>query len=173
MHHIYTTPAFIVHSAPHGEAGKFLLLFTKDFGMIGAVAQGIRLSQSKLRYHVQDFSFCMVSIVRGKDVWRLTGAYEIYQEKKTGILHIKILKLLRRLLQGEEKNNKLFEIMKDLYQTSTDHIDHEIMECVTILQILNTLGYIPDKDLLLIENAKENKAKIIKVINFALSESQL
>lgn len=173
MHHIYTTPAFIVHSAPHGEAGKFLLLFTKDFGMIGAVAQGIRLSQSKLRYHVQDFSFCMVSIVRGKEVWRLTGAHEIDQKKKTGILHIKILKLLRRLLQGEEKNNKLFEIMKDLYQTSTDHIDHEIMECVTILQILNTLGYIPDKDLLLIENAKENKAKIIKVINFALSESQL
>jgi recombinational DNA repair protein (RecF pathway) len=53
VHHIYTNPAFIVHSSPYGEAGKFLLLFTKDFGMIGAVAQGIRLTQSKLRYHIQ------------------------------------------------------------------------------------------------------------------------
>jgi DNA repair protein RecO len=171
MHHIYTTPAFIVHSAPHGEAGKFLLLFTKDFGMIGAVAQGIRLSQSKLRYHVQDFSFCMVSIVRGKEVWRLTGAHEIEKEKKVGILHIKILKLLKRLLQGEEKNENLFGIVKKLYESEI--IDEEMMECVYILKILNSLGYVPDGDLQLIDSAKENKSKIIKVINSALKESQL
>jgi recombinational DNA repair protein (RecF pathway) len=173
MHHIYTTPAFIVHSAPHGEAGKFLLLFTKDFGMIGAVAQGIRLSQSKLRYHIQDYSLCMVSVVRGKEVWRLTGAHEIEHNKKTGILHIKIFKLLRRLLQGEEKNEKLFEIVRELHMSETLDTDHEIQECVTILKILNSLGYVPDGDLQLIDNAEENKSKIIKVINSALKESQL
>ena len=88
MHHIYTTEAFVIHSAPQGEAGKFLLLFTKDFGMIGVMAQGIRLIKSKLRHHVQDYSYCMVSIVRGKEVWRLTGASEIknYDLKQKEIL---------------------------------------------------------------------------------------
>ena len=169
---------------PHGEAGKFLLLFTKDFGMIGAVAQGIRLSQSKLRYHIQDFSFCTVSIVRGKEVWRLTGAHEIEEETVTGILHIKILKLLRRLLQGEEKNEKLFEIVKELYRTEIKIEDHEIVECLVVLRILDSLGYISSKDLFeyfennkldenLIKKAKLDKSKIIKVINNALQESQL
>ena len=42
--------------------------------------------------------------------------------------------------------------------------DEEITECVYILRILNSLGYIPDGDLQLIENAAENKKQIIKVI---------
>jgi recombinational DNA repair protein (RecF pathway) len=142
MHHIYTTPAFIVHSSPHGEAGKFLLLFTRDFGMIGAVAQGIRLTQSKLRYHTQNFSFCTASLVRGKEVWRLTGASEIEEKSVGGILHIKILKLLKRLLQGEDKNEFLFDIVKELYRFDIKEGDYEIVECITVLRILNSLGYI-------------------------------
>ena len=110
MHHIYTTPAFVIHSSPHGESGKFLLLFTRDFGMIGATAQGIRLGTSKLRYHIQDFDFSSISIVRGKEVWRITGAHELEHTKNT-IVHLKILKFLKRLLHGEEKNEKLFEII--------------------------------------------------------------
>lgn len=185
MHHIYTTPAFIVHSTPHGEAGKFLLLFTRDFGMIGVVAQGIRLSQSKLRYHIQDFDFSNVSIVRGKEVWRLTGAHEIENKIKPNILHIKILKLLRRLLHGEEKNEKLFEIVEELYKTEINKSDHDLIECLIILRILNTLGYIRNTENLslylentfintnLIEKIRKDKTNIVNVINSALKESQL
>jgi len=184
MHHVYTTPAFIVNSSPYGEAGKFLLLFTRDFGMIGVVAQGIRLAKSKLRYHVQDYSFCSVSIVRGKEVWRLVGAHEIPNDDKRGILHIKILKLLKRLLQGEERNEKLFSIVNALYEINIKKEDYEAVECLIILRILNSLGYISSKDLTsLLDNnqindeiiayIKENKVGIIKVINSALKESQL
>lgn len=184
MHHIYTTPAFVVHSIPHGEAGKFLLLFTRDFGMIGATAQGIRLSQSKLRYHVQDSSFSNVSIVRGKEVWRLTGAHELDHSKDT-ILHLKILKLLKRLLQGEDKNENLFEIIEELYKTNVDDKDYNDVECITVLRILNALGYIRNneeiKQLLVdnkintdvIEYFRPKKANILNIINSGLKESQL
>ena len=184
MHHIYTTPAFVIHSSSHGESGKFLLLFTRDFGMIGATAQGIRLAQSKLRYHVQDSCLSNISIVRGKEVWRLTGAQELFHEKNT-ILHLKILKLLKRLLHGEEKNDKLFGIIEELYKTSINEVDYEIVECLTILRILNTLGYIKnnveigkflqnnfiDKELVL--QFLPIKSKVIQIINNALKESQL
>jgi recombinational DNA repair protein (RecF pathway) len=184
MHHIYTTPAFIIHSSPHGEAGKFLLLFTRDFGMIGATAQGIRLQQSKLRFHVQDGNFSNVSVVRGKEVWRLTGAVEIEHEKAT-VLHLKILRILKRLLHGEDKNDKLFEIVEVLYGTNINESDYEVIECLTILRILNTLGYIKNNDELLpfLSNTDLNqdilsqfsniKARVINIINNALKESQL
>lgn len=184
MHHIYTTPAFVVHSSPHGEAGKFLLLFTRDFGMIGATAQGIRLSQSKLRYHVQDSSFSNISVVRGKEVWRLTGAHEILHSKNS-ILHLKILKLLRRLLQGEDKNERLFEIIEELYKTEVSESDFNEVECITVLRILNTLGYIRNsnevEDILkdntinseVINNFRPKKSIILNIINSGLKESQL
>jgi DNA repair protein RecO len=187
VHHIYTNPAFIVHSSPYGEAGKFLLLFTKDFGMIGAVAQGIRLTQSKLRYHIQDFNLSMVSIVRGKEVWRLTGAHEIESENEDELsqLQIKILKLLKRLLHGEEKNEKLFEIVEELYKNKIKKDEEDLVECLIVLRVLNTLGYIKNTEELsiflenkyitaeLIELIKQKKMAIIDVINSALKESQL
>lgn len=184
MHHIYTTPAFVVHSSPHGEAGKFLLLFTRDFGMIGAIAQGIRLNQSKLRYHVQDSSFSNVSIVRGKEVWRLTGAHEIENRGGT-ILHLKILKLLKRLLQGEDKNEKLFEIIESMYQSDIDEKDYSTVECLTILRILDSLGYIKKDsdievylkdnslDIETLKNFAGIKSKVLNIVNSALKESQL
>ncbi len=183
-HHIYTTPSFIVHSSPHGESGKFLLIFTKDFGMIGATAQGIRLDQSKLRYHVQDFDHADISIVRGKEVWRLTGAHEIDHEKITRV-HIQILKLLRRLLQGEDKNEKLFEIVDELYKTKIEESDFEYVEILTVLRILNSLGYMKENKMFteilgsyqvtrgFVDYAKEHKKLIVQEINIALKESHL
>lgn len=184
MHHIYTTPAFVIHSSPHGEAGKFLLLFTKDFGMIGATAQGIRLAQSKLRYHVQDSSFSNISIVRGKEVWRLTGAHELTHEQST-LVHLKILKLLKRLLPGEEKNEKLFEILEELYKNLVQESDFDNVECLTVLRILNTLGYIRSNEQIspflsnnlinpeILERFSHIKAKVINIINEGLKQSQL
>lgn len=184
MHHIYTTPAFVIHSSPHGEAGKFILLFTKDFGMIGATAQGIRLGTSKLRYHVQDFNFSNVSVVRGKEVWRITGAHELEHLPST-IVHLKILKLLKRLLQGEDKNEKLFELIEELFKTEIKEADFEYVECLTVLRILNTLGYVRAIDQFegffngnsinqdTIDLAKRFKSDMVKVINQALKESHL
>jgi recombinational DNA repair protein (RecF pathway) len=184
MHHIYTTPAFIIHSTQHGEAGKFLMMFTKDFGMIGATAQGIRLIQSKLRYHTQDSSYSNISIVRGKEVWRLTGAQELAYQKNN-ILYLKILRLLKRLLQGEERNEKLFNIVEQLYLTAIEEKDHTIAELLTVLRILNTLGYVGyidelgeflandhiNTDLLL--KFSKFKPKVVKIINESLKQSQL
>lgn len=184
MHHIYTTPAFVIHSSPHGEAGKFLLLFTRDFGIIGATAQGIRLGTSKLRYHMQDFNFSNVSVVRGKEVWRVTGAHELEHAPSTAV-HLKILKLLKRLLQGEDKNEKLFEIIESLYNSEIKEDDFEYVECLTVLRILNSLGYIRtinqfnqffENNLIndeVIGKVKTFKTDIIKVINQALKESHL
>lgn len=170
MHHIYTTKAFVIHSTPHGEAGKFLLLFTQDFGMVGAVATGIRLEKSKLKSHLQDFDYTMVSLVKGKEVWRVTGAHELAHEKITG-LHLRILKLLRRLLHGEEKNEKLFKIIEELYTTEIVEREVEMKECLTVLQILHTLGYVAEKDM--DETVKKDKKKIIAIINQSLKESHL
>lgn len=184
MHHIYTTKAFVIHSTPHGEASKFLILFTRDFGMIGAVAQGVRLSHSKLRYHTQDFSFSNISVVRGKEVWRLTGALEVHHQK-INIVYLKVLKLLRRLLHGEERNEKLFEIIECLFLYKVEEYDYESVECITVLRILYILGYVKntDKFSIFLENNLLNKEiinlfmplkkEIISVINSALKESQL
>lgn len=187
-HHIYTTPGFIVHSTAHGEAGKYFLVFTRDLGMIGATAQGVRLSQSKLRYHAQDFSYGLFSFVRGKEVWRMTGAKEMEIGKIPGVenrkLYIRILSLLTRLLPGEEKNERLFEVIEEFYKYLGEE-ENDTVEYLTVFRILFCLGYISSQspfeslvrhaniDVEILKHTSEWKDRIVKEINNGLKESQL
>ncbi len=185
-----------MHSSPHGEAGKFFLVFTRDLGMIGATAQGVRLSQSKLRYYTQDFSYSLFSFVRGKEVWRMTGAQILESRKQCGIadienmkLYVRILSLLKRLLPGEEKNERLFDVIEEFYlylcKSVVSKEEKEMVEYLTVLRILNLLGYIYNKDSFqnilsnsvlgeeIFEEVKILKESIVKEINNGLKESQL
>ncbi|MFA6404918.1 MAG: recombination protein O N-terminal domain-containing protein [Candidatus Paceibacterota bacterium] len=77
MHNIYTTSGFVIGSSLYGEADKMLFVFTRDFGLVNVIAKGIRLGKSKLRFCVQDYSLGIYSLVRGRDIWRLTDAREL------------------------------------------------------------------------------------------------
>jgi hypothetical protein len=78
MYHKHTTRAFVLSVSPSGEKNHFITLFTREFGMIRAKAQSVRVSDSKLRYALQEYSYIEVSLVKGKDIWRITNALPIY-----------------------------------------------------------------------------------------------
>ena len=191
-HHIYTTPGFVIASYPHGEAGKSLYIFTRDLGMVYATAQGVRKDNSKLRYHIQDFALSTFSLVRGKEVWRLVGAEKIAgvkaMHKPAKELYVRILKMLKRLVTGEEKHNDLFDVVYSAWQfleTTEDAQAISASEYIIMLRLLHLLGYVrnaePFTDFF-IDNtfSPELLAKITTLrsraaqeINQALKESQL
>ena len=74
MHHIYHTEGIILESRNFDEAGKYYFIFTRDFGMILASAQGVRKISSKLRFVLQDFAYLKIDLVKGKDFWKVTNA---------------------------------------------------------------------------------------------------
>jgi DNA repair protein RecO len=200
-HRIYTTPGFVIGSRPNGEGGKILFIFTAELGQVMALAQGIRLSKSKLRYHAQDYSLANFSLVRGKDFWRVVGAEAIINEETpaqvskststaTYALRVRMLSILSRLLQGEEKNEALFDAVNAAYEfldSSEAKNSTELAEPVIMLRILHHLGYvrvIADLGPFLADNSfspelfevmKQSgmKMKAIKEINTALQESHL
>ena len=77
MHEKYTTRGFVLFASAYREADKIISIYTEDFGLVSAVAAGVRRSASKLRYHTQNFSVRSFSLVHGRDLWRLVGAEEI------------------------------------------------------------------------------------------------
>ncbi|MCB9806000.1 recombination protein O N-terminal domain-containing protein [Candidatus Nomurabacteria bacterium] len=195
MHTIYHTDAYVLDERPNGEAGKTFVLFTKDFGLIYASAQGIRFEKSKLRFALQKYSLANIALVFGKTGWRITNAYSLsniyYQlgSDQRFRLVARIFSLLGRLINGEEKNEHLFDILNNaILFLEKDHLfDDQIkdIECVLVLRILNNLGYVGDhKDLQFfildnsmknehIEEIKRSRKVVLSEINRALKESQL
>jgi recombinational DNA repair protein (RecF pathway) len=156
---VHTTEGFILSSVPVGEANRIYHIFTREFGVIIATAQGVRLGKSKLRPHLLDYSFSSISLVKGKEFWRITSASSILKSKdKT---YIQILSILKRLLQGEGEHETLFDYLKEeLFKENLD-------ETNLMIKILLDLGYIDKKEI------TEDKKALIGLINKGLKESQL
>ena len=194
MHHIYHTHGFILSSTNKGEANKMLTVYTREMGLVRAMVQGIRLGKSKLRFALQDLSYSHIDFVRGKDIWRVTSAKNIStfpyarSSRESLLLLARVSKLLERLCDGEESNEKIFDdFTQALYlldDTNIDDSSREALELHLVLRIMNSLGYIGDSlmlmdyldgkiDLSQTETLLREKRSIISHINKALNESQL
>src|ERR1035437_6833932 len=194
MHEKYTTRGLIVSASAYREADKILSIYTEDFGLVSAVAAGVRRSASKLRYHTQDFSVRQFSLVSGRDIWRLVGAEEISgvisldptDSSDAPAVYTRILSLIRRLVRGEEKNEQVFLTLFSLYNLlSTPNVNMTALETLLVFLFLHSLGYIKSDiateplitptsiNKSLVVSAKPLVSSLISAINAGLTESHL
>ncbi len=138
---------------------------------------------------MQNYSFGIFSLVRGKEFWRLTSAAS-EEKHKASVLVAKLAALLKRLLQGEEAHPELFDIVHacaSFLQTSPSLTEDQerSLESLTVLRMLHSLGYIgnevqfgeylkaSDLDILLLDRVSVMCQLVNKHINTALRESHL
>lgn len=194
MHHIHHTHGFILSSRNMGEANKMLTIYTREMGLVRALAQSIRLHKSKLRFTLQDFSYVNVDLVRGKELWRVTSAKHISSfpfaraNSQSLLIITRVNKLLERVCDGEIQNEIIFDdLIQAFYLLDDENISKESREALEIhlvLRIMNSLGYIGDSEILSkylsssfdhskTEALLKERRSIIAYINQALNESQL
>lgn len=193
-HHIYHTRGIILGSVPTGESNRFYKIFTEELGLVGATAQSVREGKSKLRYSLQDLSFVSVDLVRGKEVWRITSAGEwrslsgIKGDTARVKLFARVCSLAVRLLQGEGREQELFEDMVGVAEFLETHTVGErllsAMETLAVLRALVYLGYLDPEGYEkflepgvysqeLLEEFGKIRVKILPQINDALKASHL
>lgn len=190
MHRIHTTEAFVLSSTPLGEGSSFVRFYTRELGLLSAWVQGTRILKSKLRSHVQPFSYSRLSLVRGKDMWRVTGAEGIEPlvdplgDPERFRFVAKIFVLLSRLVAGEESDPELFDSVKSGV-LGNGVKDLSMVELLLVLRILSRLGYLPDDsrispfleydfgDAAVEEALRPHKSHAIGLVNAALRASQL
>jgi recombinational DNA repair protein (RecF pathway) len=192
-YHIYTTDGIILKRTNFGEANILLFILTEELGLIIASAQAARLSVSKLNQSLQEYSFCTISCVKGKNGWKLTNAIAkenfffgrpVFAQK----LISQICAVLLRMMPGEEKHREVFSVVAvgflEIKNISEKNVAN--FEIILMLRILFHLGYVDknqqtekflqdDNDWneeILVE-VSATKLDLIKLINKGLEESQL
>ncbi|MEX0934008.1 MAG: recombination protein O N-terminal domain-containing protein [Candidatus Paceibacterota bacterium] len=197
-YHIYKTKGIVIDEHERSEANKALYLLTHEFGLVLATAQSVRALKSKLRYALQVFSYSDIDLVKGKSGWRVVNAHykenflnrlsgeEAYEKRCTVG---RITGLVRRLVKGEEQNEKLFievvNILSFIRDTELSEKKLFSAEVIAVMRILNLLGYWGEHEelaSLLKEEGLERydldevfalKPLAIREINKSLRETQL
>jgi len=161
---IHTTNGLILSYKPLREADRVYSILTKDLGLVRATATGVRKGHSKLRGLLEPLSLVSVSLVRGKEYWRLTSA-EFLKNISPAPEVLKPIVLLEKLVQGEAPNPELFESVQKIILSSESR--DEMFEINFVAKILFHLGYLKEGDL------KLPKKELIKAINSGLEASNL
>jgi len=147
---VYTTEALVIGSFASNTADKSYLLFTKEAGLIYATARSVREERSLQRYALQDFSHITVSLIKGKSGWRIgsvsgeTNYFSATTSRAARGSVVRVVKLIRRYIQGEEPHPLLFtELVTALISIGQDNITNRpLVEEIITARLLHTLGYI-------------------------------
>jgi recombinational DNA repair protein (RecF pathway) len=105
-----------------------------------------------LRYSLQEFSHSDFALVRGKELWRITNAreksnvfFKLRDKEKVLELSLRVLALVERFVQGEERNETLFNeihgALTFFQETEMTDADATHAEYIFTLKILHDLGY--------------------------------
>jgi DNA repair protein RecO (recombination protein O) len=194
-YHKYQTEAFVLAHKEYGESGRIFFLLTKEFGLVVAVAHGIRKPLSKLRYALQTYAYIRAELIRGKEIWRLVGAerYPDYEAVMTSsrkqMLYARMGDLVLRYVIGEHEHRVLFDEMQAALLLLSDPAllddDIEYVEQLWNLRMFKELGYISDEAIFdpmwrsecwstsTLRLLKPLRKEVIRHINNALTAAQL
>jgi recombinational DNA repair protein (RecF pathway) len=148
MHTLHTTDAFILSSIPHGESNRVFRLFTRDRGLLYAHAQSVRELTNRNRFALRSGALVSVTLVRGRETWRITGARELHAAPTLSVdarvRRRKVLDLAGRLLPQEDPAASLFSIVERGLEALNDlpALHAPAVETVTVLRVLRERGYV-------------------------------
>ena len=163
-YHIYTTKGIVLSERAVGEADRIYNILTRDLGKLQARAIGVRKHTSKLRGNIEPFAISSISLVKGKDYWRLTSAQSV-QKISASPTVARPLSLIEKLIQGEEPLPKLFDVVEQFIQSNKP--DDKMFEVRLVSQVLFHLGYLKESDLTL------GKEALTKAVNKGIQASHL
>jgi len=193
-YHLYHSEAFVLGGSNVGESNRYYHIFTKELGLVVAFAQGVRELKSKLRYHLSDFSYASVSLIRGKDSWRVTSIEHIplferaLDEGDKRAVVAALAQFLKQFLHGEEEHQALFEEVRGalIFLADTELTPDELqdLELVVVARSLARLGYLDATmsarefihgplSLPLLRVLRKKRPSVLQAINHAIKESHL
>jgi len=150
MYHKHHTKGIVVSSKIEGDSNRRVNIFTENFGLINAKVQGARNIQSKLRGGTQDLSLGEFSLIHGKTGWKVVSArtdinlFEEFRNSRTKLKIVNnILYLINKLVSEEEAHSSVFSIISNFFNflKKAEEKDVAIAECLTLLRILHSLGF--------------------------------
>lgn len=147
MRHKYSTRAIVLGRTPVGEESLSASLLTEDFGLIRARSQGARKRGSKMSAGLQTLSSSDVTLLRGKDGWRMAGSVleTNWARQFSGegrVRAARVLELADRLIRGEHEDAELFSILSGFLQAlpGRSEEDQDALETLAVVRLLHALG---------------------------------
>lgn len=148
MRHKYETRGIVLARAGAGEATARLAILTDELGLVYARAQSVRRPGAKLAAALATFAESSLTLVRGKEEWRLAGAvletnWFALMDPCARAAAGRAAGLLLRLAAREARDPDLFQTVSGFFGALArlPGSEHEAAETLALLRMLSALGF--------------------------------
>ena len=146
----FRASAIVLRHADWGEADRLLTLFTREQGMVRAIAKGARKVTSRKAGHLQPFTYISVQLARGRDllivtqVETLNAFLPLHDDlMKTGYAAYVVELLLRFSYEDEGANPSLFRLLLDTLERLEKESDAWLPVRYYEMRFLDAVGFRP------------------------------
>lgn len=150
----HKTEGFVIKKDDRFESDRIFTIFTKDLGKLEIRARAIRKIISKLRGGIDSISLSEIEFIQGKNYKTLTDAVLIERfnniknnPEKLKIAN-KIIDVLNNLINGQEKDEHIWELLKEVFKKLNDCSSSAVYCLMTYYYFLwnffSILGYLPE-----------------------------
>ncbi|TAJ15058.1 hypothetical protein EPO56_01380 [Patescibacteria group bacterium] len=187
-----TLQGIIVSRRQSGEGSVRVAFYTDALGLVYALARSAREERSKLRPHLQVGTSGTFTLIKGKDVWRITGAVNtenVFFSLKSSFSKeatARVLKIVRQFVRGEGSDPYLFSTLMNFLH-ATPRIESELVqdaECIAVFRVLSALGYVREDEITgsfldttydekVLKHARTVRTELVQSINEGISASGL
>lgn len=148
----YKYTGIILDKKDIGETDRLYSIYTLESGKIKALAKGVRKASAKLAGNLENFTLADISIVKNQGTGKITAS--IVENNFSNLKNnfealskaFENVKILSQLVQFEEKDEIIFNLLKEYLETldrfpenNTDKI--ETVSLGFIFKLLDALGY--------------------------------
>ena len=149
MRHKYDTRGIVLARSPLGEAHASLAILTAELGLVRARATGLRRSGGKLAHALVTFAESDLTLVVGREGWRVTGAvlhknwFASLSSPDARRRASRVTGLLLRLAPGEVAETELFTITSHFFRALEAEAEPtlESAELLAATRVLAELGF--------------------------------
>lgn len=148
--HSFRVSAVIVRHTDWGEADRLLTLYTREHGMMRALAKGARKITSRKAGHLQPFTHVTLQLAKGRDLPIVTQAETVNAFLplhddliKTGYAAYIFELLYRFSYEGEGGNPSLFRVLVDTLGRIEQEQDAWLPVRYYEMRLLDVAGFRP------------------------------
>lgn len=152
----FKTTGFIIGKRASREHDRIFILYTKEYGKIEALAQGVLKLSSKLGGNLELLSHATFLIARGRAHDRIAGVDVIHSFPKIKenmqklIIALYVTEITQSLIHWEARDEHTYELVQDFFSemeslphtSQTREAKH--LSDIFILKLSMVLGYRPD-----------------------------
>lgn len=146
----FRASAVVLRHADWGEADRLLTLYTRDQGMVRALAKGARKVTSRKAGHLQPFTQITVQLAKGRDLLIITQVETVNaflplhdDLVKTGYAAYVVELLLRFSYEEEGANPSVFRLLVDTLGRIEKEDDAWLAVRYYEMRLLDVVGFRP------------------------------